>query len=90
MRDDTEYDLSQTFMNWEGLSEENGDHESIAMSKETRRMTRSSMIEAQRTDPEVSVLRTRMLTLKEANQHPVCFYEKNGLLMRKWRPRDVP
>ena len=86
---DTEYDLSQTFMNWEGLSEENGDHESIAMSEETRRMTRSSMIEAQKTDPEVSVLRTRMLTLKEANQHPVCFYEKNGLLMRKWRPRDL-
>ena len=86
----TEYDLSQIFMNWEGLSEENGDHESIAMSEETRRMTRSSMIEAQKTDPEVSALRTRMLTLKEANQHPVCFYEKNGLLMRKWRPRDVP
>ena len=40
-------------------------------------------------DPDISVLFDRALDKKEISQAPVCYYVKNGILMRKWRPPDV-
>ena len=32
----------------------------------------------------------RALPENEISQVPMCYYIKNGILMRKWRPFDVP
>ena len=40
-------------------------------------------------DPEISTLFERALDEKEISQVPVCYYVKNDILMRKWRPPDV-
>ena len=39
----------------------------------------------QHQDPDTSVLFDRALDEKKISQTPVCFYVKNGILMRKWR-----
>ena len=41
-------------------------------------------------DPEVSKLRERAITEDEAKREPVCYFERSGVLMRKWRPPEVP
>ena len=43
----------------------------------------------QHNDPEVLPLLERAFDEKEIHQVPVCFYVKNGILMRKWRRPDV-
>ena len=39
--------------------------------------------------PEILPLLERAFDEKEIYQVPICFYVKNGILMRKWRPPDV-
>ena len=48
------------------------------------------LIQEQQTDPEISKLIFRALPEDEISQVPMCYYIKNGILMRKWRPYDVP
>ena len=43
----------------------------------------------QHSDPEISPLFERALEENDISQIPVCYYVKNGILMRKWRPPDV-
>ena len=52
-------------------------------------VSRSQLCKEQHNDPEVLPLLERALDEKEIDQVPVCFYVKNGILMRKWRPPDV-
>ena len=52
-------------------------------------MSRSQLCKEQHNDPEILPLLERALDEKEIDQVPVCFYVKNGILMRKWRPPDV-
>ena len=52
-------------------------------------MSRSHLCKEQHNDPEILPLLERALDEKEIDQVPVCFYVKNGILMRKWRPPDV-
>ncbi len=52
--------------------------------------SKSKLIQEQQNDPEISKLIDRALPEKEMSQNPVCYYKKNGILMRKWRPFDVP
>ena len=51
-------------------------------------LSKSQLIQEQQTDPEISKLIFR--ALPEISQVPMCYYIKNGILMRKWRPFDVP
>ena len=51
-------------------------------------LSKSQLI--QQTDPEISKLIFRALPEDEISQVPMCYYIKNGILMRKWRPSDVP
>ena len=52
-------------------------------------VSRSQLCKEQHNDPEVLPLFERAFDEKEIDQVPVCFYVKNGILMRKWRPPDV-
>ena len=53
-------------------------------------LSKSQLIQEQQTDPEISKLIFRALPENEISQVPMCYYIKNGILMRKWRPYDVP
>ena len=53
-------------------------------------LSKSQLIQEQQTDPEISKLIFRALPKDEISQVPMCYYIKNGILMRKWRPFDVP
>ena len=52
-------------------------------------VSRSQLCKEQHNDPEILPLLERALDEKEIDQVLVCFYVKNGILMRKWRPPDV-
>ena len=52
-------------------------------------LSRSQLCKEQHSDSEISPLFERALDKKEISQVPVCYYVKNGILMRKWRPPDV-
>ena len=53
-------------------------------------LSKSQLIQEQQTDPEIPKLIFRALPENEISQVPMCYYIKNGILMRKWRPYDVP
>ena len=53
-------------------------------------LSKSQLIQEQQTDPEISKLIFRALPEDEISQVPMCYYIKNGIFMRKWRPFDVP
>ena len=53
-------------------------------------LSKSQLIQEQQTDPEISKLIFRVLPEDEISQVQMCYYIKNGILMRKWRPFDVP
>ena len=52
-------------------------------------LSRSQLCKEQHSDPEISTLFERALDEKEISQVPVCYYVKNDILMRKWRPPDA-
>ena len=52
-------------------------------------LSRSQLCKEQHSDPGISTLFERALAGKEIPQVPVCYYVKNDILMRKWRPPDV-
>ena len=52
-------------------------------------LSRSQLCKEQHSDPEISPLFERVLDDNEMSQVPVCYYVKNDILMRKWRPPDV-
>ena len=48
------------------------------------------LIQAKTTDPELLLLRQDSLCVEEAAKVPTYFYERSGVLMRKWRPSRAP
>ena len=52
-------------------------------------LSRSQLCKEQHSDHEISPLFERALDENEISQVPVCYYVKNDILMRKWRPPDV-
>ena len=53
-------------------------------------LNKDSLLTQQEKDPELSVLSKSALTESEAHNVPICYYLKSGILMRKWRPPEVP
>ena len=49
-----------------------------------------SSLKQQENDPDIKGLIQRAVAEDESLTEPVCFYIKNGILMRRWRPPDVP
>ena len=52
-------------------------------------VSRSQLYKKQHNDPEIVPLLSRAFYEKEIDKFSVCFYVKNGILMRKWRPPNV-
>ena len=59
-------------------------------SAKAQTFSRSDLIREQNSDPDVSCLFARYVDECDVSRDPVCFYTKNDVLMRKWRPSDVP
>ena len=53
-------------------------------------LSRQDLIEEQAGDSEVQSLSCYAVSEKEAAVIPVCYFWKQGVLMRKWRPPEVP
>ena len=51
--------------------------------------SKSSLIREQQNDPEISALYQKSSDEMDAAGGPVCYFIKNGVLMKKWRPPDV-
>ena len=62
---------------------------SIANDQGYDQLSRSQLCKEQHSDPEISSLFERVLDENEMSQVPVCYYVKNNILMRKWRPPGV-
>ena len=54
------------------------------------RLTRDQLIKDQQADQDLSIIAQRAGSEQEARDYPVCYFMKNGVLMRKWRPPHVP
>ena len=52
--------------------------------------SRSQLSKAQHKDPEISPLFQKVVSETDLAQDPICFYIKNGILMRKWRSPESP
>ena len=53
-------------------------------------MTREQLIKEQEMDADLSCLTEEAVDEEEATRYGNCFYFKSGVLMRKWRPPDIP
>lgn len=51
---------------------------------------KGSLISSQEHDPTLAGVRERILSESEAAMTRVCYYKKDGVLMRKWSSLDVP
>ena len=53
-------------------------------------LSTKTLILEQQKDVTLSSLFQNMVSEDEISSVPFCYYKKNGVLMRKWRPPDVP
>ncbi|KAJ8038132.1 hypothetical protein HOLleu_19119 [Holothuria leucospilota] len=95
--EDSWYDLSQSFMtnlNDSRDCESPGPTHSEGVEQEKSKMSdtlhRDQLSVQQQHDEELQPLIAGALTEDESKDVPVCFYFKNSILMRKWRPPDAP
>ncbi|KAJ8019806.1 hypothetical protein HOLleu_41546 [Holothuria leucospilota] len=95
--EDSWYDLSQSFMTNFNDSldcESPGPTHSEGVKQEKSKMSdtlhRDQLSVQQQHDEELQPLIAGALTEDESKDVPVCFYFKNNILMRKWRPPDAP
>ncbi|KAJ8036166.1 hypothetical protein HOLleu_20053 [Holothuria leucospilota] len=94
--EDSWYDLSQSFMtnlNDNQDCESPGPTHSEGVEQEKSKMSdtlhRDQLSVQQQHDEELQPLIAGALTEDESKDVPVCFYLKNNILMRKWRPPDA-
>ena len=52
--------------------------------------TREQLIQAQEQDAELHPLIDDVVSEEEVHKYANCFYRQSGVLMRKWRPPEVP
>ena len=74
--------LAETF--FKGLNDGDADAGSVANSGEL--FSKSSLVEAQQADSELKGLFQTACSEAEAEKVAECYYVKDGMLMRKWRP----
>ncbi|XP_071959943.1 uncharacterized protein [Antedon mediterranea] len=53
-------------------------------------LNRSRLVEEQSNDPDLVSFGQQALSVEEMSIVPVCYYIKDGILMLKWRPPDIP
>ncbi|CAB4001498.1 Transposon Ty3-I Gag-Pol poly, partial [Paramuricea clavata] len=76
-----EIDMSDTFLSKVSENLDANDNQSS--------FSKSSPIREQQNDPEISALYQKSSDEMDATGGPVCYFIKNGVLMRKWRPLYV-
>ena len=86
----TDVDLADTFLsrmiNDDNVSNVTNDD----LSATPQTVYRSDLIREQNSDPDVSCLFARSVDESDVSRDPVCFYTKDDVLIRKWRPSGVP
>ena len=66
------------------------DHFPSSLVEEDRAIrSRSPLSKEQHKDPDISPLFLKAVSETDLAQNPICFYIKNGKLMRKWRSPEV-
>jgi len=60
------------------------------VSVEATKFSREQLIKAQEDDVELRPLMNDAVGENEVHKYANCFYRQSGVLMRKWRPPDVP
>ncbi|KAJ8049035.1 hypothetical protein HOLleu_01585 [Holothuria leucospilota] len=95
--EDSWYDLSQSFMtnlndsqDCESPGPTHSEGVEQEKSKKSDTLHRDQLSVQQQHDEELQPLIAGALTEDESKDVPVCFYFKNNVLMRKWRPPDAP
>ena len=58
--------------------------------EQVEKMSTSQLITEQHGDPEVSPIFSRSVSESEVSQNPTCYFTKNGVPMKMWRPPAVP
>ena len=53
-------------------------------------LDKATLIEAQQKDPELKEMLATACSETEMKKVPECFFLSSGVLMRKWRPPDIP
>ena len=86
----TDVDLADTFLSRVINDDNVSDVTNDDFSAKAQTFSRSDLIREQNMDPDVSCLFARSVDECDVSRDPVCFYTKNDVLMRKWRPSDVP
>ena len=71
-------DLSDTFLQKLFENSENSEN-----------FSKSNLVIEQQNDPEISALIQNASDETDASKNSICYFMKNGILMRKWRPSDV-
>lgn len=89
-------DLSETFLGQVMNNETKSSCSQIVSTPHSKQndlghdtLSRSQLVEEQHSDPEIASLFQRVMPENEIANVPVGYYERNGILMRKWRPPDV-
>ena len=60
------------------------------LSAKLQTFSTSDLLGEQNSDPDVPCLFARSVDEGDVSRDPVCFYTKNDVFMRRWRPSDVP
>ena len=58
--------------------------------EQVEKMSTSQLITEEHGDPEVSPIFSRSVSESEVSQNPTCYFMKNVMPMKMWRPPDVP
>ena len=86
-------DLSQTFIFPQNEMVSGDDAKDTQFESDDlveRAMTKGKLVIEQENDPDISPLLSRALSEDELKKVPKGYFFKQGVLMRKWRPPDVP
>ena len=58
--------------------------------EQVEKMSTSQLIADQHEDSEVPLIFSRSVSESQVSHNPTCYFTKNGVLMKMWRPPDVP
>nr|XP_054757359.1 uncharacterized protein LOC129263473 [Lytechinus pictus] len=85
VEENTDVWLAETF-----FKDLNGDSVEGSVANNDSLFSKSSLVQAQQADPELKSLSQKACSEADADKVPECFYIKDDILMRKWRPPRRP
>ena len=81
-----ETDLPQASEEFESSGKNSPDE---SFSDYRKKISKGNLIAEQHKDPDISCLFPRTVDESEVSSNSVCYFVKNGVLMRKWRPPNI-